>query len=409
MTMETLNPTLPIPISDQEFRSIIEAAPQALEINTEITRKAIASGESILSFVDNNGMSDEVDTKINAYQVKVKERLQEMYDRRTPLTKLFDKVKSAFTEQENQLSPKNSDSIYSKLQKKRDEFATQKENKRKAREAEISRKQEIEKAKIDLLGEAKVDLDRQFGRFLEEAKRDILDYFNAITIENAEFQKDCINSFSEVYRKEIFREISIDIHQNPLLKWEETMAIKEDAKVGKYEEYAYVFKTTIANFKAEMLQQVPGKVKYLQDLKAADTESKKRMEEQEKRRKEEQDARLAKEREDAEKAAAAKAEAEKQNAITEQAFNNVTEVLENTSGSGAVESYEINVLKPAGWVLIFQKWFEKEGITKDNATIEKKSLRQMKAFCEKLYKSSSEKIESPFLEYIPTYKVRAKK
>jgi hypothetical protein len=431
--METLTQNAPalIPVSDQEFNSIIQAGPQALALNTEITEKALAAGNNLLIIIESNGMNDELDAKANAYQVKVKERLQEMYDRRTPLTRLFDKIKAQFTEQENKLSPKVVDSPYSKIQAKRNEYATKKAEEQKAREAEIKRKQDVDNAKINLLSEAKVSLSQSFEKYVADSKSLMLQIFDDMTLANAEDQKNAIASFPAEYTQESFTAISIPL-QSSLLKWEELLAIKEDAKIGMYEQFAYQFKSRILEHRDYLLKQVPGKIQYLKDeearriqyqkdLEASNAAKRLEMEAAEAKRKADADAAEAKRKADAiaklenerikaEEDAKAKAEAEKQNAVTDNMFNNVAELLDNNAtGSGAIESYEINVIKPAGWVLIFQKWFEKEGITKDNAAIEKKSLGQMKAFCEKLYTKDGEKIESPYLEYVAQYKMRAKK
>lgn len=70
------------------------------------------------------------------------------------------------------------------------------------------------------------------------------------------------------------------------------------------------------------------------------------------------------------------------------------------------ESYSIQVLNPAAYLLIIQFWFEKEGRNLPTDKIEGKSIAQMKAFCEKYAVKTEELIVSPLLKYEPVYKAK---
>ncbi len=66
--------------------------------------------------------------------------------------------------------------------------------------------------------------------------------------------------------------------------------------------------------------------------------------------------------------------------------------------------YQITILHQAGAVEIFNFWFQKEGANCTIDEIEKKSIAQMKGFCERVAHKDGEMIQSKYLKYEPVYK-----
>ena len=61
---------------------------------------------------------------------------------------------------------------------------------------------------------------------------------------------------------------------------------------------------------------------------------------------------------------------------------------------------KIEVLNPAGYGQIFMFWFEREGKNLPNEKIEKKTIAQMKKFCEDAANKNAEVIDSNTLKYV---------
>ena len=95
--------------------------------------------------------------------------------------------------------------------------------------------------------------------------------------------------------------------------------------------------------------------------------------------------------------------------LTNTLFNNEVQLAEAATDAKAIESYEIEVKNAPAWLLIVSFYFEKEGKKLDVETLGKKSLNQMKKFCESHYKKTNEKIDNQYIAYNPVYKVRAAK
>ena len=63
------------------------------------------------------------------------------------------------------------------------------------------------------------------------------------------------------------------------------------------------------------------------------------------------------------------------------------------------KTLSIEVSNPAGYGQIFMFWFEREGKNLPNEKIEKKSIAQMKKFCEDIANKDGEIITSNFITY----------
>ena len=70
------------------------------------------------------------------------------------------------------------------------------------------------------------------------------------------------------------------------------------------------------------------------------------------------------------------------------------------------EGVEIVVKNPVAYGLIFQFWFEKEGKTLSAEKIEKKSIGQMKKFCEDYTLKTGETINNPLISYKDVFKAK---
>jgi flagellar biosynthesis GTPase FlhF len=116
-------------------------------------------------------------------------------------------------------------------------------------------------------------------------------------------------------------------------------------------------------------------------------------------------------REEDDKAAKLKAEqdaeATKQVEMAQTLFDNAVETAAVVEEVKAIEGYEIEVVNPAGWLQIAQFWFQNEGIKCSNDEIEKKTFKQMKAFCEKWYKKNGATgLSSPYIKYNEVFKAK---
>jgi hypothetical protein len=105
------------------------------------------------------------------------------------------------------------------------------------------------------------------------------------------------------------------------------------------------------------------------------------------------------EAEEQRKLAAEQVEMERASGNAQLLFNQVADTAVTGPAPEIRSGFEITVIHPAGWVEIFQFWFQREGCKMGPEEMGKKSLNQMKTFVEGVAKKTGEKIESRFLKY----------
>lgn len=384
-----------------KFQEISSTAPQILEENKLRVSKAIHAGQLLLQKAA-AGMSDELDAEMNKYQVKAKKTYDLIVKNRKPITQLFDQIKKEFTKAEAELDPRRTESIYSKIQNIRNAFAQKKLEEQRRREEERVRKQAIEKEKAEVRTQIEIALENYFSDYLSKCVNHLYDIFNQSTLENIEKCEKQIKEFCDVYPHEHFDQFRVRVTTIYLTK-DDKVALRLQVMENKYEDFKSRFAEKIKEVKADLISKIPARKAELEQIAKANAEEAARLKaEQEKRRKEEAE-RLARERKEAEEKAKAEAEAKKKAAEMQALFD--AETAEKVSRSG----YEIIVKHPAGYGLIFQFWFENEGKNLPIDKIERKSLKQMKSFCEKYAHKNDETIQSPYLEYKEIVKVSARK
>ncbi|MEG2341428.1 MAG: hypothetical protein RSB69_11855, partial [Odoribacter sp.] len=84
---------------------------------------------------------------------------------------------------------------------------------------------------------------------------------------------------------------------------------------------------------------------------------------------------------------------------TESSLNNMFDQQYATPVVGIKKTLQIEVLNPSGYGQVFMFWFDREGKTLSNEKIEKKSIAQMKKYCEDIANKDGEIINSTALKY----------
>ena len=84
---------------------------------------------------------------------------------------------------------------------------------------------------------------------------------------------------------------------------------------------------------------------------------------------------------------------------TEASLNTLFDQNYSAPEANVKKTLSIEVSNPAGYGQIFMFWFEREGKNLPNEKIEKKSIAQMKKFCEDIANKDGEIITSNFITY----------
>lgn len=383
-----------------KFSEIAATVPQVLEQSKTRVLNATTVGQAV--YADMAQMDDAKDEKANAYLVKARKTLELINTSRKPVTQLLDSIKKEFTALERELDPKNADSIVAKIQQRRNEYATAKLEAQKKKEEEAKRLAAIQQEKAEVEANVEAALRNYFADYKSKRIQAMYDVYNAMALTNFDEYEKHIKEFPEQYPQEHFDGFTTAITTIYLTK-EDKVAIKAMVMEGKYQEFTKDFAESIRGEKLDLVSKLPAKKAELEEMAKATAEQAKAMAEAKAKCVQEEKERIARQRKEAEEKAAAEAKAKQEAAKMQALFDAQQTNTVNRTG------YEITVKHPAGFGLIFQLWYEYEGKNLAIDQMEKKSLGQMKAFCEKHAHKNDEKLESPYLSYKEIVKTAARK
>lgn len=383
-----------------KFNEIAASAPQILETSKLRVSKAKEAGEGLLSKMVQ--MNDQVDEEANSYLVKARKTLDLINEQRKPITQFLDAVKKEFTTIEGELDPKKADSIVARIIKRRNDYATARLEEQKKREEESRRKQAIEKEKAEVQANIEIALENYFSEYVTDFIQDVYNRFNAMTLETFTQVEQWLRTLSGAYDRNHFEQFQVGVSTIYLTK-DDKVAIKVRVMNEKFPEMTNRFAEKIKEIKIDLISKLPSKKVELEQISKANAEEAARLKAEKEKRENEEKERLAQQQKEASDKAKAEAGAKAKASGMQSMFD--AELMQKANRTG----YDITVKHPAGYGLVFQFWFEKEGKDLPIDQMEKRTLGQMKAFCEKYAHKNDEIIQSPYLEYKEIAKVAARK
>jgi chromosome segregation ATPase len=401
--METATQTTALATIDiEKVQDIIASAPMVLEQNRTSRENGLKRYKTLKELVSEHGMSDELDKQLASFIPKAKATIQAMNERRKPFTQTVDALKKEFTSIENELKTAADD-----LQSDRNAYASIKMEEQRERERQAQRKLQIEKEKIRVESELKTKLSENYSDFLNRQKNQLLDVFENATLEDYDQVAEQISQFRPVFNKETFEALTPSVSFDSLLITQAdvdqiTTAIMDETMLMTIEAD---YRKNILAFRKDLLDKLPTKKDELEELAKAGKAEQERLQAEAKKRREEEQARMY-----------AEAEAAKQKAREEASTKAAADLFEASVSTQAdmgfneapkvKEAVEIIIKRPAGYALIFQFWFEKEGSKLPADKIERMTIARMMAFCEKHTLATGEVISSPLIEYKEIFKAK---
>lgn len=394
------NQSLQVMPDIQAIKKIIGDAPATLEANIKSRDNAIKVAEDLIKAYA-NGMNPQLDTQMAVFVEKGNKTIKAINEKRKPFTQMMDELKKRFTGCESDIKAK-----VDEIQGYRNDWAAEIMKKRQEEERAARQKLEKEKEEIRINAEIKAAVGVAFYEHIADKKRAAQERFNRITLANFDEEEVIFSKPVSIYTPAKFAELKVTLPESSILTKEEIVLISAKILADEtlYVHYFNEYDSTMSVFQKSMQDLLPSKKKELKDLEAADEAKKAEIEAEQKRREEAAAAQIAAEAERSSKTVADNASAEAAASTVNAAMNSLfTPVMEAPK---VKEGTEIVIKNKAGYALIFQFWFEKEGKSLDNEKIEKKSIAQMKKFCEDYTIKTGETIESPFVEYKDTYKAK---
>jgi len=389
-------------ITQNQLQEVIVSGSEILQTSAVRVDKALTVGENIIKAIQEQGMNAELDERCNKYLVNCRTAKNDIEVQRKPITAFFDNIRKQFTETEGKLDPKKLDSIPAKIQSYRDAYVKKLRDEEAKKQAEAQAKLDKENEIIDIKNSLETQLSEYVQNHILERKQKLQNSFNNITIENFEEKSKALKSLILKYDKEHYDSFSINYFLRYNSKEELSAIINNFFETKDFNLISAVVVGDLQKFKAELIEKLPSLKTSLEEIAKAGKEEAERLA-----------AEKAKREADAEAKIKADAEAEKERAAKEVELNKVAEqtnammdniVLTESVAPETRDGYKITLLNKTAIAEIFTFWFQREGMTLTVPELEKKTIAQMKAYCEKVGHKSGDMIVSENLKYEPVYK-----
>ena len=390
-------------IKPENITTIVQAAPQSYNDNRASHDRCLSACQQLLDTIRQNGMNDELDQKAASFIEKSRRTVKAMNERRSPVTKLFDEVRSAFTAIENDIDPSKLDTIPYQLQLLRNQYAAQKRAEAEARKRAEAERQRIAAARAKYSSDVEQDLKIKYEAFASGFISTLNRLDADITLDNFVESEAHIKAVDCNLPQEFTATLRTTIPLPCGITPQEAAAIEQQVRQTLVPKLQQQFTFDATSNRDYILDRLPSKRRELQSIAQAN---------------EQEAARLKAEKEARESAEAAKrAEAEQQKQLEQQKqAEQQKQQLEMQSlfaGQATLQGYtpktkvtkRINLLNPEGILPIISMWFTNEGcrMTVDDLA---KKFKFAITYCEKLANKEGTTIQNESIEYIDEVKAK---
>ena len=220
-------------------------------------QRCLAAGNTLLATIQQQGMNDELDQQAASFIEKARKTVKKMYDKRSPLTKMFDEIRTNFTSMESDVDPTKKDSVPYQLQQFRNEFAAQKrrqeEERRRAAMIEQQKQASIAKYRTDL----EEDYRRVFNGVLNGSLNKLMGINAGITLDNIQQSKETISNFTTTPDETPFSRSMVLLPTN--VSSEELANIRASVLNRLIANFRELYSSQITKAKQEYITMLPSK------------------------------------------------------------------------------------------------------------------------------------------------------
>lgn len=287
----------------ENVQMIAQSAPQTYDTNALSSQRCADFGQCLLDEIKRNGMNDELDKRCAEFVEKAKRTVKTMNERRAPITKLFDEIRSQFTGMENSIDPAKKDSVPYIIQQHRNSYAAKKreeaERIRREEMARLQRQQSVTRYKQDV----EDDYKRQFNNYVTKRINELTELNSTLNLENFDEQSKKIIEFAAVLANDWFKTLPTYAHKPIELTDSECLTMRQDTLNRLSKQFKEQYLSEVGDYRDSIVDALQSKKRELERMAQANAEEKARMEaelkakeaaearrmEEERRRKEEEE------------------------------------------------------------------------------------------------------------------------
>lgn len=396
-----------IPVSEavivrqDSLSTIISAGPQSYQENSYSCQRCTEAGQRLLDEIERNGMSDDLDQRLAAYVEKTRKTLKAMNERRSPVTKLFDQVRSEFTILENAIDPTKKDTIPYRIAQYRNAYAAQKrEEEERRRKAELAA-QELIRAKETYRVAVEEDFRRSFNTLIDNEIGVLSGLYNGASLENFAEILDTVAQYQSTLPDDWCP--ATGVRQPYNLSPAEAADIRNSVFQNMLPKFKDQYIFDVDEYRREILNKLPAKKAELERIAKANDEEVERLKAELAEREAAEASRKERERQQAEAEAQRKAELDKANAEMAGLFAMSRATQDYAPKTKVTKRIKVN--EPAAFLAIVSMWWQREGCTLSIDELSKIFKKQL-TFCEKIANKDNVLVESAALEYIDEVKAQ---
>lgn len=387
-------------LREENVQMIAQSAPDTYNTNALSSQRCADYGEKLLAEIQRGGMTDALDKQCADYIDKSRRTLKAMNERRSPITKLFDQIRSEFTGMENAIDPTKKDTVPYKIQQTRNAYAAKKREEAERARQEEMRRQQREQALNRYKQESEDDYRRQFDNLVTEKINELTSLNKSLTVENYDEVCNKIKGFNITLGNEWFQQCQCHAHKPYEVTDAEANEIRQSILNRLSKQFKEQFQAEVGEYRDTITDALPSKKKELERMAKANAEEQARIKAELEAREAAETRRLDEERRrKEEEAKAAKQVQQSANEMDGLFAQNAVATPVGYQPKTSVKQ-KIVCANADGILAAVSMWWSKEGQFLPIEELSKIFKKQL-TFCEKVAndKDNPEFINSPFVRY----------
>lgn len=368
-------------VKRENVELITSSAPQSFLENQNSHDRCIEFGQSLIDKIAEQGMTDELDQQAAQYITKAKNTVKMMNEKRAPITKLFDEIRTQFTTLENEIDATKKGTIPNKLQVLRNEYAAKKREEAERQRQEELRRQQIEAARTKYRSDCEAEFRAMFDKAVNEGINTLNQLNASVTLDNYDLRKATIQAYNCCLPSNWEMSLQFSSFLPTNIPLEELRSIREQIVAESVNKYKEWYKFELESTRDTILTTLPSKKVELEKLATAAADEAERI-------KANIAAREAEEAARAEEQRRLKAEEEQQATKIQQQASEM-DTLFGVAQAG-VQSYQPKTsvkkklvpLSSEAFLPIISMWWSQEGVNLSIDELSKMFKKQI-TFCEK--------------------------
>ena len=256
----------------QNMQMMGEIAIDSYKRNNTSHANTIKRGQELLDRIKVEGMTDELDKDLAEYIRLVGITVKKMNSRRSPVTKMFDMVRKAYTSFENGIDPSKAGTIPYQIQQHRNAFAKKKHEEAERRRREEAARQAKENAKVRYRAEVEDDYVKQFNALVNKSINELTDMDKLLTLDNYEIIYDGVKEYICELPETWCQTVISGAYRPSELTPEECRAIQANVMAGLVTRFKEQFPFEVQSTRDDILDRLPSKKKELERIAKASAE-----------------------------------------------------------------------------------------------------------------------------------------